>query len=234
IANTRRYEQTDEQLRQKVRELTAVQKKLETSLRLKGALLEELDHRVGNTLMMVKSLLDMQRRRLDPAAEAAHVLSQSIEHILAIADVQRLLRNEDDVVTTVEEIARQVIQRKQSLTANTPVRFGLHVSPISISSHDANLLALVLNELIDNALRHGLAAEGGMVQVEASRDADQLVVEVRDDGPLHPAGTPPPSSGRGHSIIQTLVENQGGSFDFHRDRESARARVCFPYKPPVP
>ena len=92
---------------------------------------------------------------------------------------------------------------------------------------------MILNELVDNALGNGLAAEGGRIEVDVRLDGEQAVVEVRDDGPLHPAGPSRPSSGLGLSIIETLATaDLGGSFHFTLDHAWARARICFPYVPP--
>jgi len=95
------------------------------------------------------------------------------------------------------------------------------------------VLALVINELVDNALTHGLGIEGGRIEVEAVLKHGQVVVEVRDDGPRHPAPPPRQSSGLGLQIIETLVKGDlNGSFSLTRDVEAGwtRARICFPQR----
>lgn len=102
-----------------------------------------------------------------------------------------------------------------------------------IGSRDATILALVINELIDNALTHGLAAEGGRIEVEAVLEQGQVLMEVRDDGPRHPPPPPRPSSGLGLQIIETLVKSDlDGSFNLIRDETAGwmRAQVRFPQR----
>ncbi len=226
IVNTRRYEQTDERLRQKVRELMRLQQVTE-------ALLQELDHRVGGSLATIKSLLAMQRRRLAPGSEAEVTLAQAIDQIQAIAEVQQLLRETPTGVTTIQAIAQQIIDRKRGPVDRRLVHFTVSGEDLSISPPDANVVAVMLNELIDNALHHGLAAEGGTIEITIWREGDQLLLEVRDDGPRHPAGPDRPSSRRGHSIIAGLATGRGGSFHFEQDHDWSRARLRFPYQPPA-
>jgi two-component system, sensor histidine kinase PdtaS len=204
------------------------------SLRVKSTLLQEMHHRVRNNLQTIAALLDMQRRRLGADSQSAAVLAQSSNRIQAIAAVHNLMVGEDVGVTTVQELAQRVIDNVQmGLVGESPVAFVVRGEPLPISSREATVIALVLNELIDNSLSHGLAAEGGRVEVNARLDAGDVVIDVRDDGPRHPAGPPRQSSGLGLSIIETLVSaDLGGQFTFTRDDQWAYASIRFPYTAP--
>jgi two-component sensor histidine kinase len=132
-------------------------------------------------------------------------------------------------------VARQVIESVQSTLFETDIRvdFAFLGDEVRIGSRDATVLALVINELVDNALTHGLGIEGGRIEVEAVLKHGQVVVEVRDDGPRHPAPPPRQSSGLGLQIIETLVKGDlNGSFSLTRDVEAGwtRARICFPQR----
>ncbi len=84
-----------------------------------------------------------------------------------------------------------------------------------VPAEDATALALVLTELVTNAVEHGLStAEGGTVEITATRDGQALRVVVADDGvgltPGKGAGT-----GLGTQIVQTLVANElNGSIEW--------------------
>src|SRR5690606_39030505 len=77
-----------------------------------------------------------------------------------------------------------------------------------VPAEDATALALVLTELVSNAVEHGLAERAsGEVEVRAERDGDHLLVYVSDDG----AGlgeSAGPGSGLGTQIVQALVSNE--------------------------
>lgn len=93
------------------------------------------------------------------------------------------------------------------------------------------MLAIVLNELIVNAITHGLAAEGGCVIIETIENDGMITVEVRDDGPTRVATAKPSSSGSGLGlhIIRTLVQDDlQGEFSLVVGDEWTVARVRFP------
>jgi two-component sensor histidine kinase/putative methionine-R-sulfoxide reductase with GAF domain len=210
-------------------------KEVRNSLRIKSTLLQEMHHRVRNNLQTISALLEMQRRRLEPESRGAAALAQSAGRIQAISAVHNLLCREDVGVTTLQEVAQQVVDNVQNgLVGEAPVQFEVLGKPLPISSREATVVALIVNELVDNALGHGMAAEGGMVEIEAFLQDNNVVMEVRDDGPIHPAGPARQSSGLGLSIIETLVTaDLGGVFTFERDDSWARARISFPYVAPM-
>lgn len=210
-------------------------KAVRDSLRVKSTLLQEMHHRVRNNLQTISSLLEMQRRRLEPGSRGAAALAQSAGRIQAIADVHNLLCREDVGVTTIGEIARRIVDNVEAgLVGEAPVHFAVLGEPLPISAREATVVALIINELLDNALGHGLAAEGGTIEVETRFEGGDVVLEVRDDGPRHPTGPARQSSGLGMSIIETLATaDLGGSFRFARDEAWARARIRFPYIAPA-
>lgn len=203
------------------------------SLAVKSAMLQEMHHRVRNNLQTISALLMMQQRRLDPNGQGALALRDSVARIQAIAAVHNLLCLEDVGVTTVDAVARQIVESAQAslVTPERPVKFDIRGEPAKVESREATVLAIVLNELIANAMAHGLALEGGNVVVETIQDASTIMVEVRDDGPSHAAAEPNPSSGLGLQIIRTLVsQDLEGSFALVEQDGWMRARVRFPRK----
>jgi two-component system, sensor histidine kinase PdtaS len=205
------------------------------ALMIKSALLQEMHHRVRNNLQTISALLAMQLRRVEPSSQGAKALRESAARIQSIAAIHNLLSREDVGITTVSAVTRQVVESAQStlvMNDNT-VRFTITGEPVRVGSRDATVLALVINELISNALTHGLAAEGGRVEIVSCLTDGIIIIDVRDDGPIHP---PPPtshSSGLGLQIIETLVnEDLGGNFQLLREEsgEWMCARVRFPQR----
>jgi two-component sensor histidine kinase len=132
----------------------------------------------------------------------------------------------------VEAVIRQVIDNVSTalLVSERPVDFAIMGDMVKVASREATVLALVVNELISNALKHGLSVEGGRVEVEATLEGEMVTIEVRDDGPTHPK--PPPTastngSGLGLQIIETLASDDlGGSFQLLRNPEDDWMRAC--------
>ncbi len=202
------------------------------ALAIKSAMLQEMHHRVRNNLQTITAILTMQLRRLDDDGHGAAALRDSVARIQAIAGVHNLLCREDVGVTTVDAVARQIVENVQvSLaTPGRPITFMTCVDPTPIGSREATVLAIVLNELIVNAMSHGLALEGGNVVVATTPADDLITIEVRDDGPAHlPAHESGPSSGLGLQIIRTLVnEDLKGTFELVEQDGWMCARVRFP------
>ncbi|NJP06407.1 MAG: GAF domain-containing protein [Chloroflexaceae bacterium] len=204
------------------------------ALAVKSAMLQEMHHRVRNNLQTISALLAMQLRRLNSSSQDAQALRESVARIQSIAAVHNLLCREDVGVTTMAAVIRQVIESASTglVSSEHPVQFDVLGDEVRVGSRDATVLALIINELISNALAHGLSTEGGCVEIEATINDDHVTVEVRDDGPRHPR---PPESSSGHGgglglqIIETLVsDDMGGSFELVPGDEWMRARVRFP------
>jgi two-component system, sensor histidine kinase PdtaS len=96
----------------------------------------------------------------------------------------------------------------------------------------ATPLALVLVELVQNAVEHGLGGRDGTVGVLVRRGAG-LRVEVHDDGAGLPAGFGPGTEGLGLQIVRTLVEGElGGSLALLEGGPGTRAVVDLPLADP--
>ncbi|WP_448545141.1 GAF domain-containing protein [Roseiflexus sp.] len=208
------------------------------ALAVKSAMLQEMHHRVRNNLQTISALLTMQQRRLPPNDRSAIALRDSVARIQAIAGVHNLLCREDVGVTTVDAVARQIVEsaRLSLSSPERPVHFEIRGVQARVGSRDATVLAIVLNELIVNAMTHGLAVGGGVIIIETIEQDGMISVEVRDDGPSRTAsaesttaGTSGRGSGLGLHIIRTLVQDDlQGEFSLVIGEEWTVARVRFP------
>src|ERR1700747_2402843 len=114
------------------------------------------------------------------------------------------------------------------------VRFGQRLSivhDIAAETLDAQVPSLLLQPLVENAIRHGISrlSSGGIVWIAASRDGRDLYLRVRDNGPglVSAVGTPP-GAGLGlrttRGRLQTLYGSQQ-SFEIN-DAPSGGVEVC--------
>lgn len=181
----------------------------------KDATIREIHHRVKNNLQTVASLLRIQSRRTrsDSAKDA---LNQAMRRVAAIAVVHDTLS--EGLSQNVDFDA--VFERVLLLAAE--VASGTHqvVKPVSegkfgiLPSEYATPLALVLTELVTNAVEHGLAGKAnGKVVIAAKRSKNTLRVTVRDNGSGLAEGSV--GEGLGTQIVRTLVEGElGGSIEW--------------------
>ncbi len=208
---------------------------LRRTLEMKSTLLQEMHHRVRNNLQAVASLLNMQMRRLrDP--RGVRLLLESASRIQSIAAVHDLLCQETLGVTTVQAVARRVLEVASAHMSRPGLNLrcqAVEEPALPIGSKEATLLALVVNELLSNAISHGFAhREQGTVVVDAYLADRQVVLQVRDDGQGPEEGAEG-EGGLGLQIVRALVTRDlGGTFSLQRDGEWTVAIVSFPYRPP--
>ena len=197
----------------------------------KDATIREIHHRVKNNLQTIASLLRLQGRRLrSPEARAA--LAESERRIRSIAIVHETLSREAGDVVPFNEIVRPLARLVEE-TSSSPdhtIRFRVEGDAGELPGEVATPLAVVLNELMQNAVDHAFPEPGpdARVQVTLERDEDHVEVEVRDNGVGLPEQFSLDSSrGLGLSIVQALVTSElQGSIEMHDDHgTSVRVRV---------
>jgi two-component sensor histidine kinase len=179
-------------------------------------LLNELNHRVKNNMQMLQSLLSASARRTQ-SVEAREVLREASGRIGAMAAAQRVLYQHAKTTRfDAPEFFEAVCQ-----TARQAFPPGIHVAcevePIELGNDDAMPLALILNELLTNAVKHGMEGrDRGLIRVTFARRGDVCVLDVEDEGPgfdFEQAKTR--SSGLG--LVQGLVRQLDGTFTTSRN-----------------
>jgi two-component system, sensor histidine kinase PdtaS len=209
----------------------------ERELLTKDATIREIHHRVKNNLQTVAALLRLQARRMR-APEAAAALQEAVRRVGSIALVHETLSHASGEVVDFDDIARRIASTAGELSVVeariTPVfsgDFGV------LSSSVATPLALVLTELLHNAVQHGLARPGGpatgTLEITAGRSPDRLVMTVADNGKGFPDGFDLDSAtSLGLQIVRTLVESElGGTLEISA---RADAGTCVRIDLPLP
>jgi two-component system, sensor histidine kinase PdtaS len=183
----------------------------ERELITKDATIREIHHRVKNNLQTVAALLRLQARRLR-APEARAALDEAVRRVGSIAIVHETLSRAPDEVVDFDEVAGRVAMMATEVAApESRVKPGLSGAFGLLPAAVATPLALVLTELLQNALQHGLTkstggALGGKLEVAAHRNNGQLTVTVTDNGVGLPEHFDLESTASlGLQIVRTLV-----------------------------
>lgn len=190
-----------------IRDVTEIRRQ-ERELVSKNATIREIHHRVKNNLQTVASLLRIQSRR-SASDEVKTALSQAMRRVEAIAVVHDALATGLAQTVNFDEVAERVapLAAEVAGTGGTVIRPTIVGSFGELPSEFATPLAVVLTELITNAVEHGLKnVEKGTVTVTATREDATLRVVVADNGPGFEPGSV--GQGLGTQIIRTLVENE--------------------------
>lgn len=174
----------------------------------KDLLIREIHHRVKNNLQTVLSMLSLRLRgQRDPAARAA--LAEAEVRVRALALVQRHLYLDDatslvDMTALLSELAASVVA---AANADGSIALEVELPPLAIEQDRATPLALLVTELITNAIAHGLHGRRGIIRLDGRRDGEMVTITLVDDG----AGFDPRASGGlGLALVPGLVKQMGG------------------------
>lgn len=200
-----------------VADVTQLRKK-EKELLVKSAVIQEIHHRVKNNLQTIASLLRLQARRSE-SPEVRAALRESVNRILSISLVHEFLSQQDEEVINVAEVARNIFD----LVIESMVEPGFEIQkvfeaePVVLPSEKASSLALMVNELVQNAIEHGFVGRrSGMIGLKLTTASETSYrLEIYDNG----IGLPPDfdrtkTKSLGIQIVRTLVETDlGGTFE---------------------
>ena len=211
----------------------------ELELRIKEATIREIHHRVKNNLQTIASLLRLQARRMS-LSEAQEALLESVGRISSIAAVHEILSQRGDAPVDFVEVARNIAKMVKVGLVHPETRVDIEISGESgeVPAPVATSLALVLTELIQNAVEHAFADRPrGRVAVRLARKGDRLTLEVSDDGRGLPEGFDEERDANlGLQIVKTLVEEElRGTWSVESgDGTSVRLSVKIPEEEEVP
>lgn len=214
-----------DELNREIRQRRRAQAALEESLAEKDTLLSELQHRTKNHTQMLLGMFAAAGAGAT-TEEARAVIGTALARLRSIGAAQQLMY----------EVKRFDTVPSKDLVEGTCGAIAETWPPsveLSVSAEDAALpndiavpVALILNELMSNALKHGLDYGAGRVAVSLSRAGPDLVLEVSDSG----RGMPEAATGQrssGLSIVRGLCRQVGGMFETS-NQSGMKATVRFP------
>jgi two-component sensor histidine kinase len=199
-------------------------KQAETQQRV---LLNELNHRVKNNMQMLQTLLETAAQEAR-SVEARAALEEAGGRVTAMAAAQRVLYatsdatrfSASDFLNTVCETARQ--------TFPPELNIDCEAGAIQLPNDVAMPLALIANELLTNAVKHGLSGPStGAIRVRLTKENDLFLFYVEDDGP----GFDLPSvqqRSSGLALVQGLARQLRGKFEVTRT-PATRCSVSFQF-----
>lgn len=185
----------------------------------KGFLLRELQHRVMNSLALLSSVLEMQKRYVRNPTAREH-LSRARDRVVAMGTVYRYLyqANASDHIE-FSSFLKLICEESQNAYAGAhKPTISVEVQPLQLSSSHAISLAMLTHELITNALKHAYPeGEPGPIHVSLKRVRDAIELRVADEG----RGLPEDfqigqSDSLGMKVIASTATQLGGKLEVNR------------------
>jgi signal transduction protein with GAF and PtsI domain len=192
------------------------------------AVIREMHHRIKNNLQTVAMLMQMQLPDAD-RLNTRQVLETNIHRIHTISAVHEVLSERGFRLVDVKDVLERITRMTaESMTAPAQaIQLNVVGEALMLPSRAATSLALVVNELVQNALEHAFKGrQQGTVEISLGRSPDELIILVRDDGVGLPAELP---ASLGLEIVETLVnEDLHGRIKFNRPPKGTEISIRIP------
>jgi two-component sensor histidine kinase len=214
-------------------EVRAARDRFEALASERAMLLREVNHRVGNSLQLIASLLHMQGNA-DPSQAVKDALNNAMSRVMAVAQVHRRLYTSDNVKTVAVDqyLAALVEDLRVSADSNALAQLTIAADPIQTDPDRAVALGVIVNELIMNALKYAYPTSAGPIRVGLkARGDNDAVVSVEDDGVGMAAqadGMPARhSTGLGQRIVRAMADKLGAQIEHDRTHRGTRIEIAF-------
>ena len=172
-----------------LRDITArknIENKLRESLNEKEILIQEVNHRVKNNLQMIISLFSLQGESIDDPERIAN-LEDIQQRIRSMALIHEKIYNSENIGQInfqkyVKDLIKEIFHSYQTSSCN--VKLTLEIEPLSLEINMAIPLALILNELVLNALKYAFNGreKGNFILRLKKKSAKQIHLTISDDG----------------------------------------------------
>jgi two-component sensor histidine kinase len=177
-------------------------------LNVKSAIIQEIHHRVKNNLQTIAAILRIQSRRVRNNETRRH-LGDAVNRILSVAVIHEFLSEDEYQPINIRDLCLRIIAQVQQVAGNPEQEIQISVQGpnIRLPAGQATPVALVLNELVLNALEHGLQGHAkGRITIDLVDMGNQVQMVVCNSGTSLPPDFDPNQAGSlGLQIVRTLV-----------------------------
>lgn len=198
----------------------------------KATLLHEVNHRVKNNLAAIVGLLYAERRHAEIEDQHVYqvILTDLINRVQGLATVHNMLSASGWTPLELSELAHQVIRSAlQALPWDKHISVQILPSGIKVTPDQARNLALIINELTTNTIRHAMTErQEAQITVSISEENDLICLEFRDDGPGYPEQVLRLEKYEaGFELIQALTRKSlHGELHFYNDSGAVAVLHC--------
>jgi two-component sensor histidine kinase len=175
-------------------------------------LFRELQHRVSNNLAIVSALLNIERAGVEDE-KAKQALTEAATRLALIAKIHRRLHDPAGAQLRfgpfVEDLCHDVLEASGA----SNIVCLVSAAEAMIPSEKVVPIALIVTELISNALEHGFAGrDTGTIRIDLTPDGTGHLLTIADDGNGLPPDFSLETAGMGLRIVQSLAQQIEGRF----------------------
>jgi len=195
-----------------VTELRAAARVKDDLVRDKAMLMQEVQHRVANSLQIIASVLMQSARRIQSEEARGH-LQNAHHRVMSIATLQRQLSASDGGTVELRTYLTQLCQSLGASMIAEPQRVSIRVSvdDSSVAADVSVSLGLIVTELVINALKHAFPGDRvGRIVIGYEASGADWTLWVSDDGVGMRVGDAAPKAGLGTGIVEALARSLEG------------------------
>jgi two-component sensor histidine kinase len=192
-------------------------------------LLREVNHRVGNSLQIIASLLHLQANSSTQDGVKA-ALTNAMGRVAAVAQVHRRLYTSHDLKSVLlnQYLEALLEDLRRSAEGNKMSRLTLKAEPIEIDPDRAVAIGIIVNELVMNAVKYAYPDGAGPIHIVLNAHGEDLELSIADDGVGLNAKTDPHSTGMGQRIVTAMAQKLDASVE--RDPSHAGTRIVLRFR----
>jgi two-component sensor histidine kinase len=192
-------------------------------------LLREVNHRVGNSLQIIASLLHLQANS-SSQDDVKAALTNAMGRVAAVAQVHRRLYTSHDLKSVLlnQYLDALVEDLRRSAERNRMSRLTLKAEPIEIDPDRAVAIGIIVNELVMNAVKYAYPDGAGSIHIDLHAQDDDVVLSIADDGVGLNVKTDPRSTGMGQRIVTAMASKLEASVE--RDPAHAGTRIVVRFR----
>lgn len=191
--------------------------------------IQETHHRVKNNLQTISSILRLQHRRCK-CAETKSILQDDITMINGLASMYEIIMDAHSDIIDLYDVVKKMILCISKIYENDEhyIHIQLHGDHILMPYYKVQPLTLIINELIQNACKHGAFKQEGNIHVNLINGNMYGIIHVTDNG-VGIKERDVSSSSLGLNIVKILTkEKLNGSFSIKGNTYGTVASLHFP------
>jgi two-component sensor histidine kinase len=191
-------------------------------------LLREVNHRVGNSLQIIASLLHLQANSA-AQDDVKAALTNAMGRVAAVAQVHRRLYTSHDLKSVLlnQYLDALLEDLRRSAEGNKMSRLTLKADPIEIDPDRAVAIGIIVNELVMNAVKYAYPDCAGPIHVELGAKGEDLVLSISDDGVGLNGKSDPRSTGMGQRIVTAMASKLEATVERDPNHVGTRIVVTF-------
>src|SRR6201747_2116470 len=192
-------------------------------------LLREVNHRVGNSLQIIASLLHLQANS-STQEDVKAALTNAMGRVAAVAQVHRRLYTSHDLKSVLlnQYLDALLEDLRRSAEGNKMSRLTLKAEQVEIDPDRAVAIGIIVNELVMNAVKYAYPDGAGPIHVTLHAQGDDLALSIADDGVGLNARTDPRSTGMGQRIVTAMASKIAATVE--RDPAHAGTRIVLRFR----